>query len=226
MRIKGCVRQKVFVGLLNLFFLATCWSASGELSFAQSNKLLERHVTLHVKEGTLQEALGRLAGDESIPIGWEVSQNDFMRHDINVDFDKAPLKDVLDRLVLADPSYRWKLEDGVINIYPAFDRDEYLDKFLKIRIKEFSPRKGLYVFEFRDAILDLPEVRNFLESNRLEGSHTGNCCGGAIDLVDHEFRTANTDLRALLNKLIRETNRKAWVVSRSGESREFLHLGL
>ena len=132
---------------------------------------------------------------------------------------------MLDHLVLTDPSYRWKLEDGVINCYPAFNRDERHDQLLKVRIKEFSRPKGLYVFEFRDALLDLPEIRSFLQSSGLEGSHSSNCCGfGAT--VDHDFRTANTDLRSLLNKLMRETNLKMWILSRSGESRQFLQLAL
>ena len=75
-------------------------------------------------------------------------KDDVVNHDINVDLKKAPLKDVLDHLVLTDPSYRWKLEDGVINFYPAFNRDERHDQLLKVRIKEFSRPKGLYVFDF------------------------------------------------------------------------------
>lgn len=214
-----------FFGVL---FLTACWSFWGQVCFGQqlNAELLKRRVTLHVKEGTLLEALERLAGDESIPIGWEVSQNDFVAHNINVDLDKTPLKDALDRIVLAEPSYRWTLKDGVINFYPVFDRDERLEKLLTVRIKQFNPPKGLSVFAFRDAILDLPEVQSFLRSNGLEGSHGGNCCSGGIPVLESEFGTANTELRPLLNKLIREGHRHMWALSRSGENREQVNLGL
>ena len=213
---------------LTIFFLAACWISCATACVAQQldNDLLKRRVTLHVKDGTLLEALDRLAKQEAIPIGWEVSQNDVVRHDLNVDLEKAPLKEVLEHVALADPSYRWKLEDGVINFYPAFNRDEGLQDLLSVRIKEFKPPKGLNVFSFRDAILGLPEVDKFLLSNGLKASHGGNCCGGTPSALDFEFRTANTELRSLLNKLIRDGHLRLWILSRTGESRQLIHLAL
>jgi hypothetical protein len=225
-------RQRIESTLLYRFvtgcLLAACWISGFQLCFGQTLKddLLQRRVTLHVKDGTLLEALGRLAGEESIPIGWELSQSDLVNHNISIDLIKVPLKDVLDRLVLADSAYQWKLEDGVINFYPAFDRDARLQEFLSLRIKEFNPPKGLSVFAFRDAVLDLPEVQKFLLSNGLEASHSGNCCGGGISYVTRDFRTANAELRSILNELIRDGHLRMWTLSRNGESRQFVHLSL
>ena len=188
--------------------------------------LLERRVSLRVKEGTIEEALNRLAIEQSVPIGWEVTLNDFVKHDINVDLRNTALRDVLDYLMIAEPSYRWKLEDGVINVIPAVGRDEMLEKFLSLRIKQFEPSKGLRVFAFRDAIYDLPEVHNFLQTNGLEASHGVHVSGGIPPPLDFEFRVADIELRALLNKLIRDGHRRMWIVSRHGERRESLHLGL
>ncbi len=222
------VRRKRHSLTLCYAFVSIFLTAWGQVCFGQQldAELLKRRVTLHVKEGTLLEALERLAGKESIPISREISQSDFVAHNINVDLDKTPLKEVLDSVVLAEPSYRWKLEDGVINFYPAFNRDERLEKLLTVRIKQFNPPKGLSVFAFRDAILDLPEVQNFLLSNGLKESHGGNCCSGGIPVLESEFGTANTELRPLLNKLIREGHRRMWILSRSGENRQLVQLGL
>ena len=214
---------------LTFALVVAAWlSANGSVCLGQSteNNLLKRRVSLRVKDGTMIEALDRLSGEESVPIGWEVTLNDFVRHDINVDLRNTALKDVLDYLVLAEPSYRWKVENGVIAVIPAVGRDELLEKFLSLRIKQFEPPKGLSVFAFRDAILDLPEVHSFLQSNGLEGSHTAHLSGMAPPPLDFEFRVADTELRALLNKLLRDGHRRMWILSRSGERRELLHLAL
>ena len=81
------------------------------------------------------------------------------------------------------------------------------------------------MFAFRDAIIDLPEVHNFLDTNGLEASHGVHVSGGIPPPLDFEFRVADIELRALLNKLIRDGHRRMWIVSRSGEGRELLHLG-
>src|SRR5215510_13929004 len=141
-------RPALACAFLSVSLLASGWIFGAQAFFAQQSEeeLLKRRVTLHVKDGTLLEALDRLAGEEKIPIGWELSQNDLVNHNINIDLKKASLKEVLDQLVLADPSYQWKVEEGVINFYPAFDRDARLQEFLSLRIKEFNPPKGLDVF--------------------------------------------------------------------------------
>ena len=213
---------------LTIFFLAAFLLSCATACVAQQldDDLLRRRVTLHVKDGTLLEVLDRLAKQEAIPIGWEVSQNDIVKHDLNVDFENAPLKDVLDRVVLEDPSYRWKLEEGVINFYPTFNRDGGLQGLLSVRIKEFNMPKGLSVFAVRDAILDLPEVNSFLLSNGFKASHGGNCCGGTPSTLNFEFQIANSELRTLLNKLIREGQLRFWILSRTGESRQLIHLAL
>ena len=212
---------------LSVFFVVVLASyGSPCLGQTVEDNLLKRRVNLRVKQGTLEEALNRLAVQQSIPIGWETSLNEFVRHEINVDLTNTPLKDVLDYLVLAEPSYRWKLEDGAINFVPTFERDELFEKFLSLRIKQFEPPKGLSVFAFRDAILDLPEVQSFLQANGLEGSHTGHLSGTGPPPLDFEFRVADTELRALLNKLIRDGHRRMWILSRNGARRQLLHLAL
>jgi hypothetical protein len=213
---------------LTIFFLAAFlhFCATACVGQQLDDDLLKRRVTLHVKDGTLLEALDRLANQEAIPIGWEVSQNDVVKHDLNFDFEKTPLKDVLDHVALADPSYRWNLEGGVINFYPTFNRDDSLQDLLSVRIKEFNMPKGLSVYAVRDAILDLPEVNSFLLSNGFKASHGGNCCGGTPSTLNFEFQIANTELRTLLNKLIREGHLRFWILSRTGESRKLIHLAL
>ena len=190
------------------------------------DNLLKRRVSLRVKHGTIEEALNRLAVEQSIPIGWETSLSDFVRHDVNVDLRDTALKDVLDYLVLAEPSYRWKLENGVINVIPVVDRDDLLEKLLSLRIKEFDPPKGLYLVFFRDAILEIPEVRSFLQTNGFEASRTAHMSGAMPPPLDFEFRVADIELRELLNKLIRDGHRRMWILSRNGPRRELLHLAL
>jgi hypothetical protein len=225
--LKGTLTRLAFA-FINIFFVAVCLSAYGSVCLGQStdDNLLQRRVSLRVKDGTMVEALDRLSGEASVPIGWEVTLNDFVRHDINVNLKNTALKDVLDFLMIAEPSYRWKLEDGVINVIPAVDRDDLLEKLLSLRIKQFDPPRGLYVFAFRDAILEIPEVYNFLQTHGLEASHTAHMSGAMPPPLDFEFRVADTELRALLNKLIRDRHRRMWILSRSGERRQLLHLAL
>jgi hypothetical protein len=65
------------------------------------------------------------------------------------------LREALDAIVVADPRYRWQVEDGIINLMPVRGEPELLDT----RIAEFYLENAVSVLAALSRLLELPEVR-------------------------------------------------------------------
>jgi hypothetical protein len=197
-------------------------SASGQRSI---DNLLEQRITLHIKQGTFLYALSTLNVDKRIPIGFEVALGHKAEYHLNVNLENATLEDVLNEIVGQETGYRWELRDGVINIIPITSRDDFVEKLLNTPIRRFDQPKKLGKFQIRDAIVELPEVAALLKANGITASHYGyyyHPSPYANEKVD--LSVSGTDLRGVLNKVIRETEHNMWMVSRSGKNLKTLDI--
>jgi hypothetical protein len=220
--------KQLKVRLELLIILLVVFSAKSATVFSQNvdEELLDRPITLQMEKGTMIEAVNRLALDNSIPIGWEFSSEDHHnQHTLNIVLRNTRLRDVLDQLMLQDHSYRWIVDDGVINIIPNVARDEVLEKLLSLKIKNFETPRRSNTITLRDSILDLPEIEQFLHAKGLKPSHSVSY-SGPIPTLDTEFnlKVSGVLLRSLLNKVIRQSDARIWLLSRSGENLEEIHL--
>ena len=191
------------------------------------NDLIEQLIELHLNGGTLLQALSTLSVDKRVPIGFEPTLTHKDKHRLNINIDNAKLKDVLDTIVQQESDYRWEVRDGVINVIPAKSRDDFVEKFLSTPIRRFDPPKVLGPSQIRDAIVDLPEVVGLLKANGITASHYGYFyhypslyATGNVDLSISE-----TDVRGVLNRVVRESEHKMWIVSRSGKNLTSLDMG-
>lgn len=191
-------------------------SASGQRTTAN---LLEQRVTLHIKQGTFLYALSTLCVDHSIPIGFEPALDHKARYHLNIDLEKATLEDTLNEIVGQETGYRWEMRDGVINILPITSRDEFVEKLLNTGIRRFDQPKKLGKFQIRDAVVELPEVVALLKANGITASHYGYFYTPSPNRNEKiDLSSSGTDLRGVLNKVIRETEHNMWIVSRSGQN--------
>lgn len=196
--------------------------ASGQTT---TNNLLERRISLHIKEGTFLYALSTLNVDYEIPIGFELALGHKANYHLNIDLENVALEDVLNEIVGQERGYKWEVRDGVINIIPITSRDEFVEKLLNTPIPRFDQPKKLGKFQIRDAIMELPEVVALLKANGITASHYGyfyNRTARSNEIVD--LSTSGTDLRGVLNKVIRETEHNMWMISRSGKNLSSLDL--
>ncbi|MGH9971924.1 MAG: hypothetical protein ACREBG_29605 [Pyrinomonadaceae bacterium] len=128
---------------------------------------LDQVIDIDLTDGTLLLALSTLAVDHRVPIGLEDAIGSRDNPNTRIHLKRGTLRSILDSLVAQEPHYKWELRDGVINVTPVAGRDEVLAQLLNIKIARFNPPKGTDKFKLRDAVLALPEVKQFLEANKV-----------------------------------------------------------
>jgi hypothetical protein len=193
---------------------------SGTSVFGQTttDNLLEQRITLHIKQSTFLYALSALCVDYRIPIGFELAVGHKAQYHLNVNLENATLENVLNEIVGQETGYRWELRDGVINIIPITSRDDFVEKLLNTPIRRFDQPKKLGKFQIRDAIAELPEVVALLKANGITASHYGYSYHYPSRYTNEkvDLSISNTDVRGVLNKVIKDSEHKMWMVSRSG----------
>jgi hypothetical protein len=189
-------------------------------AFSQkTTNLLEQRITLHLKQSTFLYALSTLCVDYRIPIGFEPALGHKAQYHLNIDLENASLENVLNEIVAQETGYKWELRDGVINIIPITSRDDFVEKLLNTEIRQFDQPKKLGKFQIRDAIIELPEVVALLKANRITASHYGYLYNPSRNTDEKtDLSISGTDVRGVLNKVIRETEHNMWMVSRSREN--------
>lgn len=212
-----------------VFFL--CISMELPICHAQTtastnSSLIERRVQLHLKDGTFLQALSKLSVDHRVPIGFEPMLGHKDEHDLNIDVDNASLKNVLD-MIVEHRDYRWEIWNGVINIRPTKSVDGFVETFLSTSISYFDPPKMVGSSRVRDAITELPEIQLLLKANKITATHYAYFERNPViyDSSNLDVSISNTDVRGILNKIIRESEHKMWIASRSGENLTLLDIG-
>lgn len=227
-------RQSSLGGLMNKasrVITLLCYSAmvlmlSSSYSFAQSSKeeLTSQPITIRLTNATLIYALERVSMEYRIPIGIESSSADKKAPVLNIDTSNGgTLGDVLNLIVEQMPIYRWEVRDGVINLVPSGERDQFLEKLLSTHINSFTPKPRLNKFDIRNALADSPEVHSLLEANKISLFKYGDYVYyPSIYTKEVDLSISDTDVRGVLNKVIRDSEHKLWVVGWRDEKKDSL----
>jgi hypothetical protein len=189
--------------------------------------LTERVLQLHVNQGTLLEALSKLSVKSRVPIGFVPKLGHKHDYNLTINLDSATLKTVLDTIIQKQPDYRWEVKDGVINILPTKSVDDFVENFLNTRINRFVPPKLATPSRLRDAVTEIPEVQGLLKASGISAARYGYFSRYPSLYTDPnvDLNISGTDVRGVLNKIIRESEHKMWIVSREGKNLESLVLG-
>lgn len=188
--------------------------------FGQSNEndLLHQKIEVHFTDATLLYVLNKLAAIQGIPIGLEKSATEEYKAKLNIDVENGTLKEVLNAIIQQEPAYKWEVIDGVINFTPTAKRYSFVAILLDTSVNCFAPVKGISKFGIRDTITNLPEVRSLLTANNI----------GVERFMDYPYRESiyanskvnlnmsNTTVRGILNKVVKDSEHKIWVVEMSG----------
>jgi hypothetical protein len=194
-------------------------SGSGQRLADSKPASLNQVIDIHLTNATLMLALSELAAEHRVPIGFEQAMGSRQNPNEKIHVKRGTLKSILDSLVSQEPRYKWELRDGVINVTPVVGRDEFLALLLETKIAQFVPPKGTTdKFQLRDAILSLPEVKQLLHTNNVAVRPYDYAYGRSIYSNDGvDLTISNTDVRAVLNHVAKETEHKIWFV---GEGRQ------
>lgn len=201
---------------LMFFFPIKNWGQS------KQNDLKDKLIELHLQNVTLLYALSTLSVDYQIPIGFEKSLSDKDEQKINLEIVDGKLQDVLDSIIKQEPQYKWEINDGVVNFIPVNNRDVFLERLLDTHINKFAPKIGNEYFRLKEAIADLPEIKTLLETNNIILYKSEMFSKGLLRNIDVDINIQNTNVKGVLNNLVKETPAKFWKIERTGEKREYL----
>ncbi|MEZ5421504.1 MAG: hypothetical protein R2682_00240 [Pyrinomonadaceae bacterium] len=177
----------------------------------RQSPLLSRNVEISpLFHANIWSAVHVLA-DQDIPIGFESREHGDVDNDKRLFLKSGKLEDVLNSIVKQDTYYTWSEVDGVINFYPATDRDARFEHLLFTRLGPLTVCGGEHrasLVKSVDRLINKSNVRFFSvigEGNSL----------GLPDKVSTRIEIPNSDLRSVLNKLIRtQAYQPIWTVSK------------
>jgi hypothetical protein len=131
----------------------------------------------------------------------------------------ATVRQAMDALVAAKPTYRWELKDGVVNLMPRGGAS-----LLDTRIARFQmDATGLAVGAVLQDLLALPEVRERQAALGLKsGTHAGpGGGGGGLEInpvprqpVPVHVNLQNLSLQEAFNKVVESSPDGGWIIAR------------
>jgi hypothetical protein len=186
---------------------------------------LDKPIDLRLHKATLMLVVGMLSVEKDIPIGIEFSANEKNEPKLDIDVKNASLVEVLNLIVKQEPAYEWQFRDGVINFTPVQDRDPFFERLLNTSIRSFVSPKGNNKFAIRDALLNLPEIKELIRSNGVEAETLGYPHKPSIYANDADLSDKSTNFRSLLNKIIRESEHNSWSLQWGDKKQKTFELG-
>jgi hypothetical protein len=178
-----------------------------------------------VQNGTILFTLNQLS-EKGIPIGIEFSATEKNERKLNIDVENTPLLEVLNLIVQQEPAYVWEFRDGVINFTPVQNRDVFFEKLLNTPIHNFKSPKGNNKFSIKEALTNLPEIKQLIEANGAEADTLGYPHRPSIYANDVDLSDTNISFRSLLNKIIRESEHNGWVLQWLDRKKKLFEIGL
>lgn len=207
----------------SIVMLTVCFPSPGRTSEpAITNRTIEE---LKLTNVSTLEALRTLAFYHQVPVGIELPINDQNSEiKLSINIRQTRLKDVLDLIVQQDTRYRWEVNDEVINFVPVHSRNRLLEKLLNTNVRSFSPRKGAYKNELKDAMTNSPEVQSLLKENKVLPLNMSVTVHRARLPQELDLRMSNTSVRRILNMIARESNFKLWIVDQISDKGDVLFI--
>jgi len=165
--------------------------------------------------------LSKISADYDVPLGFEAATQG-EEPILSVMIQGRLLQDVLDDIVKKDPRYEWQIVDGVINVRPKSQRDGLLANVLETRVDVFEIKRDSRLFQVKREILELPHVRALLEQEKVAYGPDVKL-GGEFAKFGQDFslNVSNVTVREILNRIIRNSDVKYWVVNRYGKNKEY-----
>jgi hypothetical protein len=144
-------------------------------------------------------------------------------HRITVIAENKQLKKVFDTIVRQMRYYDWEINDGVVNIFPKEGRDLRFKELLETKINSFKFEKGETIWQLTTKIKEMPEIRAFLDDNKLYFSGKRS---GLVEIletqygktIDAEMNFSSMTFKELLNK-ITKIKRGGWAIANHGFSK-------
>lgn len=216
---------KIAIYAFGLSVLSTINFVREASAFNNPDLLTRRIRATAIKGESIDQVLDRLSDEYGIAVGMELGDpKSTPRSEIDLNLPETNLKDFLDSVIAKDSRYTWKLEEGVIHVWPLTGRDTLVAALLDIKISHFSITGGTSRYRICYGIMDLPEIRSQLVIAGVEPMIF--LSSGSMTKVGEatSFDETNLTLRELLDRIVLRTEMKQWVITRWGKNNEFITL--
>jgi len=178
-----------------------------------------------IKGQSIDDMLDVLAVDYGIPLGIELGDPKLTPpREIDLKLPATNSKDFLDAETAKDPRYTWKLEGGVIHLYPVNGHDPLVATLLATKISHFGIIGEASRYAVCSDVMNLPEIGSKLVIPDVSPMIFLNF--GSMHKFEKRtvFDESNLTLRELLDRIVLKTNMKRWVLTHWGKSGEFITL--
>ncbi|HRH40126.1 MAG TPA: hypothetical protein PKY82_00685 [Pyrinomonadaceae bacterium] len=202
------------------------------INFAQeSSNILATQIQLTKIEGeSISAILAKIALTYNIPISFQSRLNYESRRYAKKKI-KIPRKDslrqILNELVKTDPDYTWEESNGIIRFFPKFKEDLIISELLETSIKKIVLDENPSKMYIGDLIFKTPEIKNKLLSNgitKIQFYYATELFNESLWLKKTAYQFENTKVIEILNRIIKESSKKFWIISRWGAHNEFITL--
>jgi hypothetical protein len=189
--------------------------SSANSSIAQGIAVASRQADLaqmplenvRIEVQSIEEFFSRFSFSYDIPVGLEIARNDNKFDVYRIDFKKGTLPDLLTQFVTEHNQYAWKIEAGVVSVFPKDDyRDSLLRELLSTEISSFSVKEKTSCWAFGESLVSTPEIRRALQLHRITYD-VGYLGGFYIQQLGQRFAfdVSKMRLKAILDKVIKES---------------------
>ncbi len=133
------------------------------------------------------------------------------------------MSDLLTQFVAQHDEYAWKIENGVLNVFPKEEyRDPLIRELLLTEVSSFSVPEKTSASGFGKSLLSTPETKRILE---LHGKtyDTGYLGGFYLQQLGQtfSFEVSGIQLKSILDKVIKESPvARNWIISHKASAQK------
>lgn len=218
------------IALVVALLSAHTFTATSISRSVDEDLLHSRLRNLHIHGKNIHLILSTISDQNKIPIGLEVSlvDNLAMSKNITIDINDDTLEDVLNSIISQYPIYSWEIRDHVVNVFPKEPhRDFVLKKVLDTKLDSISIQKETRRLTLREMLCKNENVMKILDANAItpaNESFTARDFGNVGR--DFSFEASNVSVAAVLNRVIRDSQTKYWIIFRDGDRKQYLVLNI
>jgi len=183
---------------------------------------------VQLKRQKVSDLFGSFSFQYLVPVGLEVAHGGEEPTLFELELKQGTLSELLKQFVAEHPEYTWKIENGILNIFPKDDyRDPLLRQLLATEIESFSVAKRTSSWNFGKNLLGTLEAKRLIDSYRVT-CDSGYPGGFYIQQLGREysFDVSHIPLKSILDKVVRESpTTRYWILSHNlVERRLFLRV--
>ena len=199
--------------LLAVLLMMLCVSSTQVLAQASATAPSKRNVI--VFDGDMGALLSQLAQKYQVNMSLETDPAK-AKANVKIDFSFDTLDDLLDGIVLAAPAYRWRNQDGFIDVYPHEARSVLLETVVSdLQVDNngwLAASQGLTSSpEVANQMKTLGMVRRDFERRR-------------PPVTLFSLKLNNVTLRRALHEITVKSNNRFWMFERYGRDGQFFSL--